>query len=240
MLVLGTDHLRQNRLDLPSPMGRDRLVGVAIGKQRLELLDGREGKRQLTRRLSIQRRPRLEPAGIGRLDPVRLRRRVGAGARARKNQASKRLETTSGVIQRENSTNSSSPASSIPASSASSRTAQALYPASSSPSSGSTAPPGNTHTPGMNLALSARFSSSTSSARSECFRPAATARQTQRARYRRLPEIGGLSRPALTVGHAGHLSRAGGAGRGPRTDPLPARRTRAPSAISLRQQDGAA
>jgi hypothetical protein len=50
---------------------------------------------------------------------------VWAGARARKNQASKRVEITSGVIQREKSTSSSSAASSIPASSASSRTAQA-------------------------------------------------------------------------------------------------------------------
>ena len=50
---------------------------------------------------------------------------VWAGARARKNQASKRVETTSGVIQRENRTSSSSAGSSIPASSASSRTAQA-------------------------------------------------------------------------------------------------------------------
>ena len=50
---------------------------------------------------------------------------VWAGARARKNQASKRVEITAGVIQRENSTSSSSAGSSIAASSASSRTAQA-------------------------------------------------------------------------------------------------------------------
>jgi hypothetical protein len=50
---------------------------------------------------------------------------VWAGARARKNQASKRRETTSGVIHRLNSTSSSAAASSIAASSASSRTAQA-------------------------------------------------------------------------------------------------------------------
>ena len=124
MLVRGADHLGQDRLDLAVAVGGDRLVGGGEGQQRLELLDRGEGERQLARRLGLQRRPGSNqpasvvstPSGCGG---------VWAGASARKNQASKRRETTSGVIQRENSTSSSSAASSIPASSPSSRTAQA-------------------------------------------------------------------------------------------------------------------
>src|SRR5262249_50592321 len=45
------------------------------------------------------------------------------------------------------------------------------WPASSSPSAGSTVPPGKTQTPGMNPASSLRFSSRTSRARSACSAP---------------------------------------------------------------------
>jgi hypothetical protein len=78
---------------------------------------------------------------------------------------------TSGVIQRVNGTSSSPAPSSIPASSASSRRAQARSPASSAPSAASSEPPGKTQTPGMNFASSLRRSISTSSARCECFPP---------------------------------------------------------------------
>ena len=69
---------------------------------------------------------------------------------------SKRIGTIRGVIQREYATSSSSPIS-IDASSASSLTAHARKPASPSPSASSTAPPGKTHTPGMNRASGFRL-----------------------------------------------------------------------------------
>ena len=94
-----------------------------------------------------------------------------AGARARKNQASKRRETISGVTQRQKGTSSSSAGSSIPASSRSSRMAQARKPSGPSPSAGSTEPPGKTQAPGMKAAFSVRFSSRTSSARWACLPP---------------------------------------------------------------------
>ena len=78
----------------------------------LELRDRREGEDELARRLGVERRPRLEPAASTVSTPSGSGG-VWAGARARKNQASKRREITSGVIQREKSTSSSSAASSI-------------------------------------------------------------------------------------------------------------------------------
>ena len=76
---------------------------------------------------------------------------------------SKRICTSAGVIQRENFTSSAGVSSMIAASSLSSRTAATRCAASPSPSSASTAPPGNTHTPPMNRALGVRLTSSTSS-----------------------------------------------------------------------------
>ena len=124
MVLAVADDLRQDRLDRAVAVGGERLVGGAVGEQRLQLAEGREGEDSSPaawprgpRRGSNQAASVVStPSGWGG---------VWAGARARKNQASKRVEITSGVIQRENSTSSSSAGSSIPASSASSRTAQA-------------------------------------------------------------------------------------------------------------------
>ena len=71
---------------------------------------------------------------------------VPGGACAAKNQVSKRTFTSSGVIQRENGTSSTSAGSAIPASSSSSRTAVAAWSASSS---ACVAPPGKTQAPPM-------------------------------------------------------------------------------------------
>ena len=76
---------------------------------------------------------------------------------------SKRIRTWAGVIQRENFTSAPGSSSSIAASSRSSRIAAARWAPSPSPSSASTAPPGNTHTPPMKRACGVRLTSSTSS-----------------------------------------------------------------------------
>ena len=87
-----------------------------------------------------------------------------SGSTARKKCVSKRISTTAGVIQRENPTSSEGSSMSMLASSRSSRTAAARWASSPAPSTVSTAPPGNTHTPPMNLAFGVRRTSSTSSA----------------------------------------------------------------------------
>ena len=74
---------------------------------------------------------------------------------------SKRIRTSSGVIQRANFTSAPGSGSAIPTSSATSRT-----PATRWSSSGSTAPPGNTQAPPMKRCAGLRLASSTSSASS--------------------------------------------------------------------------
>ena len=86
-----------------------------------------------------------------------------SGSTARKKWVSKRIVTTAGVIQRENLISSDGSEISMLASSCSSRTAAARWASSPDPSTSSTAPPGNTHTPPMNLAFGVRRTSSTSS-----------------------------------------------------------------------------
>ena len=66
---------------------------------------------------------------------------------------SKRIFTSGGVIQRANGTSASGSGSAMPPPPATSRTPAARCAASPSPSSASTAPPGNTHAPPMNRAF---------------------------------------------------------------------------------------
>ena len=87
-----------------------------------------------------------------------------SGSAARKKWVSKRITTSAGVIQRENFTSASGSATTMPASSSSSRTAATRCAASPSPSLASTAPPGKTHTPPMKRACGVRLTSRTSSA----------------------------------------------------------------------------
>jgi rubredoxin len=72
---------------------------------------------------------------------------------------SKRIDTSSGVIQREKSASAAGSSTAMPASSCSSRTAAARCGASFSASVASTAPPGNTHTPPMKRAFGVRLTS---------------------------------------------------------------------------------
>ena len=76
---------------------------------------------------------------------------------------SKRIFTTAGVIQREKRTIAAGSGSTMPASSATSRTPAIRCASSPSPSATSTAPPGNTHAPPMNFCAGLRLTSSTSS-----------------------------------------------------------------------------
>ena len=73
----GADDLRQDRLDRAVAVGGERLVGGAEGQQRLELADVGKARAISPSAWAVERGGRLEPARVGGLDPVRLRRRVG-------------------------------------------------------------------------------------------------------------------------------------------------------------------
>ena len=180
---------------------------------------------------------------------------VWAGARARKNQASKRVETTSGVIQRENSTSSSPAGSSIPASSASSRTAQARWPSSPSPSLGVDRAAGEDPDVGHELRLLAALQQQHLAApgRSACHRaaggrsrpPAAASRAARSSasrparpasRFLHRPTLPGVARRrARSLGLSAERALAPGAPRAGERVGRGARRRGPPPAASLRR-----
>ena len=58
------DDLWLDGLHLAPPGGLQRLLGVAVGDQRLEVLDRREDQRAARQRMQVERALRREPAGV--------------------------------------------------------------------------------------------------------------------------------------------------------------------------------
>ena len=147
------------------------LVGARVGDQRLQVLDGWEDQGQIAGRVALQRLARRDPGGLRDLRSVGARRGVSRGQGDVEASVEPHRDELGGDPARPASS-SASTSSSIPASSCSSRTAQARWAASSSPASpGSTRPPGNTQTPGMKLASRVRCTRSTSTPRWRCRPP---------------------------------------------------------------------